>query len=159
MDPHNRKKLDDRVIRAAEAALAAQKYVSPVDVLVGIGWLDPGALTRWQRGQVEYLEGVVQTNLPRISEAMKLFRSWAATKGLTPSETHYIARTTSRQMLRFSKSGNPAIEKLYRTHWISGELSERKRERLVERASRAPELLVIQPPNDYLEMPPLRRDR
>jgi hypothetical protein len=148
MHPHNRKKLDDRVIRAAEAALAAQKYVSPVDVLVGIGWLDPGALTRWQRGQVEYLERIVQTNLPRISEAMKLFRSWAATKGLTPSETHYIARTPSRQMLRFSKSGDPTIEKLYRTHWISGKLSERKRERLVERASRAPELLVIQPLND-----------
>src|SRR6516165_12739377 len=71
MQPHNRKKLDDRVIRAAEAALAAQKYVTPVDVLVGIGWLDPGALKRWRQGQVEYLEGVVQTNLPRISEAMK----------------------------------------------------------------------------------------
>src|SRR6266704_93764 len=148
MDPHNRKRLEDRVISAAEAALATQKYVSPVDVLVGSGWLDPGALTRWRRGQVEHLEGVVQTNLPRISEAMKLFRSWAATKGLTPSETHYVARTPSRRMLRFSKSGNPTIEKLYRTHWISGELSERKRERLVERASRAPELLVIQPLND-----------
>ena len=35
MHPHNRKKLDDRVVSAAEAALAAQKYVSPVDVLVG----------------------------------------------------------------------------------------------------------------------------
>ena len=148
MHPHNRKKLDDRVIRAAEAALAAQKYVSPVDVLVGIGWLDPGALARWQRGQVAYLEEVVQTNLPRISEAMKLFQSWATAKELIPSETHYVARTPSRQTLRFSKSGNPTIEKLYRTHWISGELSERKREHLVERASRAPELLVIQPLND-----------
>ncbi|WP_156908618.1 hypothetical protein [Bradyrhizobium murdochi] len=38
MHPDNRKKLNDRVIRAAEATLAAQKYVSPVDVLVGIGW-------------------------------------------------------------------------------------------------------------------------
>jgi hypothetical protein len=148
MDPRNRKKLDDRVIRAAEAALAAQKYVSPVDVLVGIGWLDPGALARWQRGQVACLEAVVQSNLPRISEAMKLFRSWAATKGLTASETHYVTRTPSRQMLRFSKSGNPTIEKLYRTHWISGELSEKKRERLVEKASREPELVVIQPLND-----------
>jgi hypothetical protein len=37
MQPHNRKKLADRVIRAAEAALASQKYVRPVDVLVGIG--------------------------------------------------------------------------------------------------------------------------
>ncbi|MGY8681459.1 hypothetical protein Q2941_27255 [Bradyrhizobium sp. UFLA05-153] len=148
MHPHNRKKLDERVIRAAEAALAAQKYVRPVDVLVGIGWLDPGALKRWQRGEVDYLERVVQTNLPRISEAMKLFRSWAAAEGLTASETHYIARAPSRRTLRFSKSGNPTIEKLYRTHWISGELSERKRELLAERASRAPELLVIQPLNE-----------
>jgi hypothetical protein len=148
MHPHNRKNLDDRVTRAAEAALAARKYVSPVDVLVGIGWLDPGAIKRWQQGQIEYLEEVVQTKLSRISEAMKLFRSWAAAKGLTPSETHYVARTPSRPTLRFSKSGNPAIEKLYRTHWISGELSQKKQERLVERAGRAPELLVIQPLND-----------
>jgi hypothetical protein len=148
MQPHNRKKLDDRVIRAAEAALAAQKSVSPVDVLVGIGWLDPGALKRWQQGQVEYLEGAVQTNLPRISEAMKLFRAWAAAKGLIPSETSYIARTPLRQTLRFSKSGNPTIEKLYRTHWISGELSQKRQERLVERANRGPELLVIQPLSD-----------
>ena len=149
MHPHNRKKLDDRVVRAAEAALAAQKYVSPVDVLVGIGWLDPGALARWRRGQVAYLEEAVQTGLPRISEAMKLFRSWATANGLSPSETDYVARTPARQTLRFSKSGNPTIEKLYRTHWISGELSEKKREHLVEKASRAPELVVIQPLNDW----------
>ena len=46
MQPHNRKKLSDRVIKAAEAALTARKYVSPIDVLVGIGWLDPGAVNR-----------------------------------------------------------------------------------------------------------------
>jgi hypothetical protein len=146
---HNRKKLDDRVIKAAEAALAAQQYVSAVDVLVGIGWLDPGALGRWQRGQVACLEEVVQVDPPRISEAMKLFRSWAAAKALSPSETPYVARTPARQTLRFSKSGDPTIEQRYCTHWISGELSLRKREQLVERASRAPELVVIQPLNDW----------
>jgi hypothetical protein len=93
MHQQNRKKLGYRVIRAAEAAFADQKHVSSVDVLVGIGWLDPGAVARWQRGQIEYLEEVVQTNLSRISEVMKLFRSWATAKGLTPSETHYVART------------------------------------------------------------------
>lgn len=148
MHPRNSKKLGDRVIRAAEAALAAQKYASPVDVLVGIGWLDPGALKRWQLGQVEHLEAVVQTGQPRVSEAMELFRSWATAKGLAPSETHYIARTPSRQTLRFSESGDPTIEKLYRTHWISGELSQKERGRLVERASHAPELVVIQPLNE-----------
>ena len=149
MEPHNRKKLDERVIRAAEAALAAQNYVSLVDVLVRIGWLDPGALARWQRGQVAYLEEAVQTKQPRISEAMKLFRSWAVAQGLSPSETDYVARTPARQTLRFSESGNPTIEKVYRTHWISGQLSEKKREHLVKKASRAPELVVIQPLNDW----------
>jgi hypothetical protein len=148
MNPENRRKLAERVTKAAEAAFAAQKDVSAVNVLVGIGWLDPGAVERWRQGQVDYLERVVQTNLPRISEAMKLFRSWASAKGLVPSETSYVARMPERWTLRFSKSGNPTIEQLYRTHWISGELSERKRERLAEKASRAPELVVIQPLND-----------
>jgi hypothetical protein len=78
---------------------------------------------------------------------MKLFRSWATAKGLIPSETSYVARTPSRQTLRFSKSGTPTIERLYRTHWLSGGLSQRKQERLAEKASRAPELVVIHPLN------------
>ena len=147
MSPENRRRLADRVAKAAEASLAAQNYVSPVDVLVGIGWLDPGAVKRWRQGQVDYLERVVQTNLSRISEAMKLFRSWATAKGLIPSETFYVARTPSRQTLRFSKSGTLTIERQYRTHWLSGELSQRKQERLAEKASRAPELVVIRPLN------------
>jgi hypothetical protein len=148
MSPENRSKLAERVTRAAKAALAAHDHVSPVDVLVGIGWLDPSAVKRWRRGQVEYLEDMVQTELSRISEAMKLFRSWATAEGLLPSETHYVAQTPQRQALRFSKGGDATIERLYRTHWISGKLSEGKRERLAAKASRAPELVVIQPLND-----------
>jgi hypothetical protein len=147
MRPENRRRLADRVAKAAEASLAVENYVSPVDVLVGIGWLDPEAVKRWRQGQVDYLERVVQMNLSRISEAMKLFRSWATAKGLIPSETSYVARTPSRHTLRFSKSGTPTIERLYRTHWLSGELSQRKREHLAEKTSRAPELVVIRPLN------------
>jgi hypothetical protein len=36
-----------------------------------------------------------------------------------------------------------SIEGAYRTHWVSPELPERKRERLAERLSRQPDLLVI----------------
>jgi hypothetical protein len=87
MNSKNRRSLAERVDEAAAAALAAQNYVSPIDVLVRIGWLDPGAVKRWQQGQVDYLEQVVATNSPRVSEAMKLFRSWAVARGLVPSET------------------------------------------------------------------------
>jgi hypothetical protein len=147
VNPNNRNALEQRVVKAAEAALAAKGYASPIDVLVGIGWLDASKLEQWRRGQVDYLERTVQTNLSRISEAMKLFRSWAAERGLSASETSYVARSPRRQTLRFSKSGDPVIEALYRTHWVSQELSERKRQRLAEKASRAPELVVIQPLN------------
>jgi hypothetical protein len=136
MDPKNRNALGQRVVKAADSALAAQGYASPIDVLVGIGWLDASKLEQWRRGQVDYLERVVQTNLSRISEAMKLFRSWAADSGLSASETSYVARSPQRQTLRFSKSGNPTIEALYRTHWVSPELSERKRQRLAEPLNR-----------------------
>jgi hypothetical protein len=145
---NDRAKLADRVVAAAEAALRARHYVSPIDVLVGIRWVDDGTVKRWRSGQVQYLEQVVQANLSRVSEAMKVFRSWARAKGLTPSETKYVAKTPGRQILRFSKSGDPTIERLYRTHWVSPELSKAKRERLAEKANRPPELVVIQPLND-----------
>ena len=113
MNPKNRNALAQRVVNAAEAALAAQGYASSIDVLVG----------------------------------MKLFRSWAARRGLSASPTSYVARSPQRQTLRFSRSGDPTIEALYRTHWVSQQLSERKRQRLAEKASRAPDLVVVQPLN------------
>ena len=36
---------------------------------------------------------------------------------------------------------------MYRTHWVSKALSEKKCERLAEKASRAPDLVVIRPLN------------
>jgi hypothetical protein len=139
--------LPARVEKAAAEALAARDYVSPIDVLVGLGWLQPEAVERWRRGQVDYLERVVETNLHRISEAMHLFRSWAVKQRLNPSETGYVTRKPRRETLRFSKSGDATIERLYRTHWVSPALSEKKQQRLAEKVGRAPELLVIQPLN------------
>src|SRR5258708_38870761 len=115
--PKNRDALKKRVVKAAEAALAAQGHASAIDVLIGIEWLDAERVERGRRGQIAYLERCVQSNLPRISEAMKLFRAWATAKGLKASETHYVGRRPRRQTLRFSKNGNPAIQSQYRPHW------------------------------------------
>jgi hypothetical protein len=147
MAPKTPKALSDRVARAAEAALAAQDYVSAIDVLGGIGWLDASGEKRWRQGQVDCLEGLIQTNPARVSEAMRLLQAWTTAKGLLARETHYVARNPGREALRFSVSGNPTIERLYRTHWVSPALSERKREKLAEAADRPPELVVIQPRN------------
>jgi hypothetical protein len=63
MIPKNRAKLADRVGTAAHAALADKGYQSPIDVFLGIGWLDAGALERRRRGRIGCLERVVQANL------------------------------------------------------------------------------------------------
>jgi hypothetical protein len=62
MNRKNPKALAERVSKAAEAALAAQGNVSPIDVLVGIGWLDAPTVERWRRGQIDCLERAVQTS-------------------------------------------------------------------------------------------------
>jgi hypothetical protein len=142
-------RLEQRVVRAAEAALAERKFVTAIDVLVGIGWLPPTLVEQWRQGRVEFLEGVAQANLSKLSTAMRIFRRWAERRGLKPSETAYLARTRDRRPLRFSKSGDPRIERAYRTHWVSPELSEKKRERLAERQSRPPDLVVISPIRDW----------
>jgi hypothetical protein len=141
----NRKPLADRVVTAAEAALAAQGYVSPLDVLARVGWVDSGTVERWRRGQIDCIEDALQTSLPRILEALTLLQAWATERGLSPNHADYLARTPQRQTLRFSRSGDPVIEARYRTHWVSPKLSEKKRERLIEQASRAPELVVVEP--------------
>jgi len=137
--------LSERIARAAEASLAAQGYASPIDVLLAIGWLNPTGFKDWQQGRVECLGDVMQVKPPRLSEALTLFRAWATQEGLVASAAEYVARTPQRQPLRFGQSGDPAIEKSFRTHWISGDLPEKKRERLVEKANRVPDLVAILP--------------
>ncbi len=121
--------LAQRVVRVAEAALAKQRYVSAIDIFLGLGWLAPAHLDEWRQGRVQCLERVAQGSLPKLSNAMRLFRRWAQRRGLVPSETGYVARTRDRRPLRFSVSGATQIERAYRTHWVSPELSAAKRKR------------------------------
>jgi len=143
------KPIEPRVIRVADAALLDRGYVSVIDILVGLGWLSPSHVHAWRQGGIPDLESAVSAGLGKISTAMAIFQRWAARRGLLPSETVYVARTRDRRTLRFSVSGSPAIERAYRTHWVSPDLSERRRQRLAERASRPPDLVVIWPRHDW----------
>lgn len=136
-------------MRSAEAVLADQQYVSAVDVLVRLGWLAPSHVDHWRQGRADCLERSVQANLAKVSKAMAHLRRWADRRGLVASETAYVARTRDRRPLRFSVSGSAAIERAYRTHWVSPDLSAAKRERLAERTSRPPDLVVVVPLKDW----------
>jgi hypothetical protein len=146
-DAHHR--LERRVTSAAEAALARQQHVSAIDVLLGLGWLQPVHLQAWRQGRVPDLEQIVQVNPSKLSTALRLFQRWAREQGLRASETAYVARTRDRRSLRFSKGGDPAIEQAYRTSWVSPAVSQRQQDRLTERASKPPDLVVIAPLSDF----------
>lgn len=93
-------------------------FAAPVDVLMDIGVLDKKKYDDWRHGRVQYLEAVCTVNLHKLSEIMKEVRAYAAVNGLKPSFTDYRQVGSKDRKLRFSKSGNPAIEKAYATHYV-----------------------------------------
>lgn len=138
-------RLDERVAKAAEAALAAQRFVSAADVLVGLGWLAPSRIDQWRHGRIDALEDAIATNPAKVAAALATFQRWVQDHGLSPSETDYVACTRDRRQLRFSVRGDAAVERAYRTHWLSPQLPQRA----VERQSRPPDLVVIWPLKDW----------
>ena len=149
MNRGNQNPLEQRIVEAAEAALAQRKFVSAIDVLVGIRWLPQSFVDQWRQGRLPYLEEGMSVNPDKLSAALKLFQGWAVGRGLKSSDTTYMSSTRDRRPLRFSAGGQEAIERVYRTHWVSQELSEKKQERLAAQQSRPPDLLAISPLHDW----------
>ena len=146
--PEKQQRLQRQVVDAAEAALERQRYVAPVDVLVGIGWVPWSVAEQWRQGRLACLESRATVPPDRLAAALEVLRAWAEDRGLQPSETAYVARTRRREQLRFSAGGEEAIEQAYRTHWLSPDPTDRRRASLAERQSRPPDLVVIWPLKD-----------
>jgi hypothetical protein len=138
VNPANRAKLERQIAVVATSALSARQVITPVEVLIGVGWLNTADVEAWRRGRVPYLERVATANLAKLSTALRLLRGWAHRNRLTPSETVYVAWTRDRHRLRFTKTGDINIERAYRTHWVSPALAEAKRARQSERAPSRP---------------------
>jgi hypothetical protein len=141
--------LRQRVESAAERVLQDSKSVSPVDVFCGIGWLPGNVVDRWRQGRLKALDQAMDVSSDKLADALEILQRWARSGGLVPSEIDYLAATRDHRPLRFSADGDMAMEAACRTHWISPELSEAKRDRLTERQSRAPDLVVIEPVKEF----------
>jgi hypothetical protein len=143
------KGLRSRVESAAEQVLARQKYVTPVDVCVGIGWLASVRVDDWRQGRVDTLERLLPVHDGKLAEFLEHLQRWAADKGLRRAETEYVAATRDRRALRFTDDGGPRAESAWRTHWVSADLSDKQSERITQRRSAAPDLVVVQPVKDF----------
>ena len=120
-------------------------YAAPADVLVDIGVLPRQKYEDWRFGKVQYLEAVCTCNLKKLSFVMKQIRSYAKKTNLKPSFCYYKRWGVKKKQghksvipLRFSKSGNPEIEKAYATHYVDlGRAEQRKKEKLGKAAAKA----------------------
>ncbi|MGN0341227.1 MAG: hypothetical protein ACI4DO_00375 [Roseburia sp.] len=102
-------------------------YATPVDVLMDIGVLPKKEYEDWRFGRVPYLESVCLVNLRKLSFIMHQMRVYARKSELKPSFCYYKQWGVKKKNgqghkpvlpLRFSKSGNPEIEKWYATHFV-----------------------------------------
>lgn len=143
--PKQPQDLETRVVQAAEAALSNQNYVSVIDLFYGMRLLLPMHVDSWRKGQIGTLEEMVQGGPTKISSSIELLQGWARQKGLIPSEAQYLRQGRAGAIsLQFSRTGDPELEKAYRTYFVSPELSERKRQQLKEKLNSVPQPVVFE---------------
>jgi len=118
----------ERALRVAEEALGERGYVSPIDILLGLGMVSSGHVDPWRRGNIEYLLRYVQGTPEKAIAALEAFHKWALAKGLQPSETAYVRATREGTVnLNFLPGGDPDAERVFRIHYVSPGLKETKR--------------------------------
>ena len=122
-------------------------FAAPVDVLMDVGYLSKQDYENWRYGRVDYLERVCKANLSKLSLVMREMRSYATKTGLKPSFCYYKRWGTKKKNgqgrkpvipLRFSKSGDPEIERRYATHYVDAKrTSQLKEERAAKLAGQS----------------------
>ena len=113
----NNIELKRKVHAAIRSQIYRRGYVAAVDVLLEIGMLTKDSYQAWKNGRVPYLERVCSGSLNKLSLVMHEIRAYGIQQNLKQSVTVYVDNG-SRKPLRFSKSGDPKIERWYATHFV-----------------------------------------
>jgi hypothetical protein len=115
----NRTEILSKLSNVTSRLLKEKGYISPVDVLLQIGWLDRRDYEAWRLGKIPFLEQAIMANLAKINFMMKTLRTNSLHGGLKPSWTAYNSwGKKGGKKLRFTKGGDPNIETAYATHFV-----------------------------------------
>lgn len=139
-------KLRERVLSAAENALKHNGSVGPLELLQELGFLYPGHVIDWRKGVPHYtpIEPHIQCGAAKLAEVYRLFAEWVAAKRMKTVEAEYSRRGVGGvAALQVTVDGNDERERFFRTHYASAELSEKKTERLQQKLTKAPDLVVF----------------
>ena len=108
-----------KIERVVATILEKDKVVRPIDVLIGMQLLSRDDLQEWRCGRIPYLEQVISSNLTRLSRLLRILRFHVHDLKLVPSATAYLRHGSGpKQRLRFTKTGDAKLEKVYSTHFV-----------------------------------------
>ncbi|MPY99630.1 MAG: DUF2293 domain-containing protein [Actinophytocola sp.] len=141
--------LQRRVVRAADDVLSEQSYVAFTDVLARLGWVHPVNIERWRTGRLSELEQVVPVPAERVVQACEHLTAWARERGLRAEDVEYVAGTRDRRPLQFLSGTTSDEERALRTHWFAPDAAPAQREKVVEKQSKAPDLVAIMPTREW----------
>lgn len=115
----NRKELESKLSVVTSHLLCEKGHIAFVDVFKELGVLSSKDIELWRMRKVPYLERVIQMNLSKISFVMKTVRRNSKHGKLKESFTFYKSFGKGKKVkLRFSKSGDVNIERVYATHFL-----------------------------------------
>lgn len=135
----NRKELHKKAMLVTGPLLKEKGYISFVDVFLKLAYLDLKDYEDWRRKRVSYLEKVIKVNLGKVNFVMKAIRQNSLNGKLKPSWTSYKSWGKGRKIeLRFSKTGEENIERLYATHFVKIQKKERVTNACSETAGNVP---------------------
>lgn len=93
--------------------------MAPVDVIVRRGWLSKEDVDNWRFGRVNYLERVIRCNLTKLSRFLRILGFCCHDLNLSASQTVYVKWGKGRRTpLRFTKTREEKLEKIYARHFI-----------------------------------------
>lgn len=108
-----------KIVKAVDAALQSENFVSPIGVFIGMGLLEQQVVDEWRKGRVPYLEKVIKCNLAKANRILRILRMHAHDLKLKPSVTVYKRKNKGRKIpLQFSKSGERNLEDAYSRHFV-----------------------------------------
>lgn len=143
---HSVTQLRDRVLAAAEKVLKRNGSVGPLELVQELDFLHWRHFEDWRKGLKPDapIELNIQCGAEKLADTYRLFAEWAAAKGLRTIEAEYSRRTVNGiEALPLTTDGNTEREAFYRTHYAPAELSEKKSERLQQKLTKAPDLVVF----------------
>jgi hypothetical protein len=114
-------KLYPAIARTVAAILETKNVVTPVDVLTRLQRISNQQYEDWQFGRIPYLERVCVGSLPTLGAILRVLYHHARAIGLKASQTVYRkwGRGSKHVALRFSKTGEPAVEAACSRHYVA----------------------------------------